>query len=142
MELIPFKGALKRQLTRRRGYNRLYTNRKNTNVVKFGSVKVKRSWKLRIAPKLRLAVRMAAPIKLWHMLKNAYMDMMLGLANRAGTLGGGKTFDTKRIPQGRDAFPKGSGPEFENRLVFEIYKSMMASYELGYTPPPSKVVNS
>lgn len=127
MEIIPFAGSLRR----RRGYNRLSpTNRRNIKVARFGAGK--RSWRLRLAPKLRL-IRLASPLKLWYKLKNAYMNMMLRIATNSGSSNSTNFFGTKRIPKARDVPMAYSRTEFENRLVFEIYKSMVPSYELGYS---------
>ncbi|KAI3462565.1 hypothetical protein Pfo_019228 [Paulownia fortunei] len=134
MEVIPFNGNLVNRRWRRRGYNRLSpTNRRNVKIVRFGTgnSSSKRSWRLRLAPKLRL-IRLASPLKLWCRLKNAYMKMMLRLANTSGTSNSGNFFGAKRIPKARDAPMDYSRTEFENRLILEIYKSMVASIELGY----------
>ncbi|PIN09977.1 hypothetical protein CDL12_17435 [Handroanthus impetiginosus] len=128
MDLIPF--TFKRQW-RRRGYNRLSpTNRRNLKAARFGTGK--RSWRLRIARKLRL-IRLASPMKLLYKLKNAYMNTMLRIAARSGSSNSGNFFGLKRIPKAREVPMAYSRTEFENRLIFEIYKSMVASYELGYS---------
>ncbi|KAI3451792.1 hypothetical protein Pfo_008457 [Paulownia fortunei] len=129
MEIIPFTG----RQWRRRGYNRLSpTNRRNMKVAKLGAGKSKRSWRLRLAPKLRL-IRLASPLKLWYKMKNAYMNMMLRFATNSGSSNSVNVFGVKRIPKARNAPMAYSRTEFENRLIFEIYKSMVASFELGYT---------
>ncbi|KAL8472635.1 hypothetical protein ACS0TY_029732 [Phlomoides rotata] len=131
MELIPFAGSLSRQWRRRSGYNRLSPkNRRSMKVAQFGAGK--RSWRLRLAPKLRL-LRLASPVKLLYKLKSVYTNMMLKLATNIGTSNSNNVFGTKRIPKSRDAKMEHSRTEFENRLVFEIYKSMSASLELGYS---------
>ncbi|KAL8034441.1 hypothetical protein ABFX02_12G028500 [Erythranthe guttata] len=139
MEITPFRG----QWRRKAGYNRISpTNRRNVKTARFGTGNSsgggggggKRPWRLRIGRKLRL-MRLAAasPMKLWYRFKNAYMKMMLSLSETAGTSNSGNVFGTKRIPKAREAAPMAySRSEFENRLVLEIYKSMVASLELGY----------
>lgn len=125
MGINPFSGSLGKKQWKRRGYNRITpTNRKNVKIVRFGTAN-KRPWRLRLAPKLRV-MRLASPMKLWFRFKNAYMKMMLRISNT------GNLFGDKRIPQARDAPMAYSRSEFENRLVLEIYKSMVASLELGY----------
>ncbi|KAH6755979.1 hypothetical protein C2S52_009607 [Perilla frutescens var. hirtella] len=127
MEIMQFATSMRR----RRGYNRLSPkNRNKMKVVRFGGAK--RSWRLRLAPKLRL-IRLASPLKLWSKLKNAYVNMMLKLANSSGSSNNTGVFGAKRIPKSRDLPASYSRSEFENRLIFEIYKSMVSSYELGYT---------
>ncbi|KAL0450035.1 UNVERIFIED_CONTAM: hypothetical protein Slati_1559900 [Sesamum latifolium] len=128
---IPFGGSLRRQW-RRRGYNRLSpTNRRNLKVARLGAAG-KRSWRLKLAPKLRL-IRLPSPFKLWCKLKNAYVNMMLRFAASAGYSNTASVFGTKRIPKARGESMAYSRTEFENRLVFEIYKSVVASLELGYS---------
>ncbi|GFP96978.1 hypothetical protein PHJA_001841900 [Phtheirospermum japonicum] len=115
---------------RKRGYNRLSpTNRRNVKVVRFGNSK--RSWRLRLAPKLRL-IQLASPLKLWRRLKNAYLNMMIRFAGNSGSSNAVNAFGVKRIPKARGAPMAYSRSEFENRLIFEIYKSMVDSFELGY----------
>ncbi|KAL8472636.1 hypothetical protein ACS0TY_029733 [Phlomoides rotata] len=122
MEIMPFS-------TRRRsGYNRSSPkNRRNLKVARLGAEK--RSWRLRLAPKLHLA----SPVKLLYKLKSVYTSMMLKLATNSGSSNSTNVFGTKRIPESREAKMGYSRTEFENRLVFEIYKSMSSSLELGYT---------
>ncbi|KAG8384110.1 hypothetical protein BUALT_Bualt04G0083900 [Buddleja alternifolia] len=134
MEIMSYNGSLRRQWRSRRGYNRVSpSNRRNLKVARFGSAgNSKRSWRLRLAPKLRL-VRLASPLKLWYKFKNAYMNMMLKFATNSGSSNSGNIFGAKRIPKARDVPNMGySRTEFENRLIFEIYKNMVASFELGY----------
>ncbi|GFP85336.1 hypothetical protein PHJA_000677300 [Phtheirospermum japonicum] len=71
-------------------------------------------------------------MRLWCRFKNAYMKMMLRLANASGTSNAANAFGQKRIPKARDAPMNYSRTEFDNRLVLEIYKSMVSSLELGY----------
>ncbi|KAK6151009.1 hypothetical protein DH2020_015941 [Rehmannia glutinosa] len=66
-------------------------------------------------------------------IENAYVNMMLRFANNSGSSNSVNVFGVKRIPKARDAKMAYSRTEFENRLIFEIYKSMVASYELGYS---------
>nr|QIQ54444.1 big root biomass [Sesamum alatum] len=129
---IPFSASLRRQW-RKRGYNRLSpTNRRNLKVARLGAGR-NRSWRLRLAPKLRLIRLAASPFKLWYKLKNAYINMMLRFAASAGYSNTSSVFGAKRIPKARGAPMAYSRTEFENRLVFEIYKSVVASLELSYS---------
>lgn len=118
---------------RRRGYNRLSPSKRSLKIVRFGSGNSKRSWKIRIAPKLRL-IKLVSPLKLFLRLKNAYVNMMLRLANNTNTSNSGNVFGEKRIPKARDAPVSYSRSEFENRLMLEIYKSMVSSLELHGVP--------
>ncbi|XP_073280546.1 uncharacterized protein [Primulina huaijiensis] len=129
MEIISFDG---KQQGRRRGYNRLSPTKRSLKIVRLRS-NSKRSWKMRIAPKLRL-IRLVSPLKLWWRLKNAYVNTMLRLANSSNTANSGNMFGEKRIPKARGAPVSHSRSEFENRLVLEIYKSMVSSLELHGLP--------
>ncbi|KAG9135635.1 hypothetical protein Leryth_002377 [Lithospermum erythrorhizon] len=124
--LNPFSENVKRY-RRRREYERVDSTkgRRNMKVVRFGGTP-KRSWRFRVVRKLHL--RIVSPIKLWTKFKNAYINMMLHLAGNNGTTT--SIFGGKRIPKSRQVTSKYSSIEFENRLVFEIYKNLVASMEL------------
>ncbi|XP_057984002.1 uncharacterized protein LOC131168501 [Malania oleifera] len=129
----PFYGNLKRYWVRRR-YHRLdgsVKNRKSMKVARLGDGRRRRLWKIKAIPKLRLKI--ASPLKLWHKLKDSYINMMLNLAGNVGQLNNGNAFGTKRIPKARKVPVVYSNDEFENRLIFEIYKALTASRELGGT---------
>ncbi|KAL2457624.1 uncharacterized protein Fot_20509 [Forsythia ovata] len=132
MEIIsnPLNGTLSKRQQRRRGCNRLTNRKNNVKTIRFGG-STTRSWRFRLAPKLGL--KMASPLKLWLKLKNTYMNMMLKLATNSGTSKGGNTFGAKRIPKVREVPTDYSRTEFDNRLIHEIYKSMVASMELSST---------
>ncbi|KAL2504366.1 Uncharacterized protein Adt_19987 [Abeliophyllum distichum] len=133
MEIIsnPLNGTLsKRQQRRRRGYNRSTNRKNNMKTIQFGGATT-RSWRFRLTPKLGL--KMASPLKLWFKLKNAYMNVMLKLATNSGTSKDGNIFGAKRIPKVRQVPTDYSRTEFDNRLIHEIYKSMVASMELSST---------
>ncbi|XVE78676.1 hypothetical protein DITRI_Ditri13aG0166100 [Diplodiscus trichospermus] len=129
---IPFHGSLKRYW-RRRQYRRLNNElvmkkRKKLKVIRIpgGSP---RFWRIKSIPRLRWKI-IASPIKLLTKLKNAYMKMMINLAGNVGYLNTDNTFGGKRIPKARKvdtAYPRN---EFEERLVYEIYKNLIASREL------------
>lgn len=131
MEIVPFSGSFSKRLQwRRRGYSRLSSaNKTKVKIVRFGTGK--RLWRVRLAPKLRL-IRLGSPLKLWFRFKNAYVKMMLKLANTTGTSNSPNVFGAKRIPQARPEPTPYTQTEFEKRLVLEIYKSMVSSLELGY----------
>ncbi|EPS58674.1 hypothetical protein M569_16141, partial [Genlisea aurea] len=86
-----------------------------------------RSWRFRLGRKVRL---MVSPAKFWCKLKNAYVNTMLRI-NGSGS-DSAAYFDDKRIPNSRDRPTSYSRSEFENRLILEMYKSVVPSLELGY----------
>ncbi|XP_031108370.1 uncharacterized protein LOC116012835 [Ipomoea triloba] len=126
MNPFKFNGAIKRAW-RRRKYRRVEGTRKSVKVVRFGS---KRSWRIKAVPKLRW--KMLSPVKLWTRLKNAYVKMMLSFAGNVGYLGAGagNGIEQKRIAGGKGKKMGYTTTEFENRLMYEIYKSLVPSMEL------------
>lgn len=119
---------MKRQW-RRRKYSRLDSaveNRKNIKIVRFGGKVKRRVWKLR-----KLRFKFSSPLNLWKKFKNAYMNMMLKLSSSVSALNTGGSFGTKRIPKARTVPLAYNKTEFENRLVYEIYKSLVVSMELN-----------
>ncbi|XWS47600.1 hypothetical protein CRYUN_Cryun14cG0166000 [Craigia yunnanensis] len=132
MELLqkPFPATLKRYW-RRRQYQKLNSevinNRKNVKVTRMGGGS-RRFWRIKAIPKLRWKI--ASPIKLLTKLKNVYMNMMMSLAGNVGYLNNDNTFGGKRIPKARKVHMAYSNSEFEERLVYEIYKNLIATREL------------
>ncbi|XP_041002367.1 uncharacterized protein LOC121248076 [Juglans microcarpa x Juglans regia] len=135
MELIPkpIQGSLKR-CWRRQRYQRLHdskTSRKNLKITRLGDRGARRrGWRIRAIPKLRWKI--GSPLKLWSMLKNTYINMMVNLAGNVGYLNTANVFGAKRIPKGRRQGPSVyTVEEVENRLIFEIYKVLQASREVS-----------
>ncbi|MCD9637716.1 hypothetical protein HAX54_021153 [Datura stramonium] len=124
------RGLLKRSQWRRsRRYHRVDgTGRKNIKVTKFGGKSQKRTilWRIKAIPKLKLKI--FSPLRLWNKFRNAYMNMMLHLAGNVNY--GDHVFGGKRIPKARQVELAYTNTEFENRLIYEIYKSMVPSMEL------------
>ncbi|PIA63672.1 hypothetical protein AQUCO_00201191v1 [Aquilegia coerulea] len=130
---IAIYGSLKR-FWRRRQYQRLDgTNKKNMNVARLGG-KRKSFWRIRAIPKLKLKLKIVSPIKMLAKLRDAYINMMLGLAGNVGSLNGDGFFGDKRIPKARkpssSKVSKAAG-EYESKLIFEIYKALKASPEFA-----------
>ncbi|RCV16419.1 hypothetical protein SEVIR_3G138400v4 [Setaria viridis] len=86
--------------------------------------------------RVRVRVALAAPRRALARARDAYVGAMLALARRASAItlpgGGPDGLWTKRVPR-RKQLPAPSAArttEFEQRLIFEIYKSIVASKEL------------
>ncbi|KAF8716130.1 hypothetical protein HU200_026404 [Digitaria exilis] len=85
--------------------------------------------------RVRVRVVLAAPRRALARARDAYVGAMLALAKRASALalpGGADGLWAKRVPR-RKQLPASGGvrtTEFEQRLIFEIYKSIVASKEL------------
>ncbi|CAK7344233.1 unnamed protein product [Dovyalis caffra] len=131
MELAPtsFYGSWKRYWRRKR-YQRLdgaITARKNMKVARFGG-SPRRVWKIKAVPRLRILKNIASPFKLLRKLKNAYVNMMLSLA---GNVDGTNVFGNKRVPRGRQVKAIYPSEAFEKRLIYEIYKNLLATRELS-----------
>ncbi|TKY64821.1 hypothetical protein E2542_SST07672 [Spatholobus suberectus] len=125
----PTYGGIKRYLRRRR-YQRLHggatTGRRKMAIIRLRSPR--RYWRIRAIPRLRWMMR--SPLKMLTKLKNAYMNFMLRLAGNVGAMNSDNIFGVKRIPKARQVSKGYSGDEFGARLVFEISKTLVASYEL------------
>lgn len=120
---------LKRSHWRKRKYQRLDGNgRKNIKVLRFGGKNQKGTiiWRIKTIPKLKLKI--FSPSKIWSKFKNAYVNMMLHLAGNMNNEN--HVFGGKRIPKAREIELAYTNTEFENRLIYEIYKSMVPSMEL------------
>uniref|UniRef100_A0A2P2QAR5 Uncharacterized protein n=1 Tax=Rhizophora mucronata TaxID=61149 RepID=A0A2P2QAR5_RHIMU len=137
MELLPkpFYNTWRRYRRRKR-YQRLdgaVTGRKNVKIVKIGGTP-RRVWKIKTVTKLNFKI--FSPLKLWKKLKNTYVDMMLGLAGNVGSLNTSNYFGNKRVPKARQVGPVVySNDEVENRLIYEIYRALIATRDLA---PPAE----
>lgn len=108
----PSYGSVKRYW-RRRQYERLSVSRPHIQVIRLGG-KRKRSWNIKVIRRLRLRFKLASPIKLLAKLRDAYINMMLGLARAKD----------RKVSKVED---------IENKLILEICKSLKASRELSYS---------
>ncbi|CAN6341156.1 unnamed protein product [Urochloa humidicola] len=82
--------------------------------------------------RVRVRVALAAPRRALARARDAYVGGMLALAKRASALalpGGADGLWAKRVPR-RKQLPAAKTTEFEQRLILEIYKSIVASKEL------------
>ncbi|KAF5176335.1 hypothetical protein FRX31_034078 [Thalictrum thalictroides] len=93
--------------------------------------KRKRTWRIRVMPKLKLGLKCMSPLKMLARLRDGYISMMVGLEGKVGALNGNNFFGAKRLNPKADKSSKVSkAEEFEAKLIFEIYKSLMASRQL------------
>ncbi|KDP28215.1 hypothetical protein JCGZ_13986 [Jatropha curcas] len=112
-----------RRYWRRRGYERLNeSTRRRQNTVELGSTlqKKRRVWRIKIKPKLKI-FKMSSPRKFFVWLRDAYVKMMMGFANSRviGAGYGGGAGD------GLATFGKRPVKEYDERMIIEIYKSLM-----------------
>ncbi|KAL4353506.1 hypothetical protein GQ457_06G030170 [Hibiscus cannabinus] len=98
---------------KRRGYVKLNgPSRARQSRVELGNSRRKRFWRIRIKAKLRIK----SPKKLFVWLRDAYVKMMVGLANSSG----GGTAD-----QGIAAFGKRPMKEYDEKMIVEMYRSFL-----------------
>ncbi|KAL3735601.1 hypothetical protein ACJRO7_024686 [Eucalyptus globulus] len=135
MDLLakPFDGSVKRYW-RRRKYRRLDGDRsRRLQVARLGGNAggPRRSWKIKIARKLRLRTIYYSPFKIFVRLRDTYINMMVRLAGKVGSLNTDSFFGGKRVSNPRKPRIVYSSEEVEARLVYEIYKALQASRELS-----------
>ncbi|XP_059659595.1 uncharacterized protein LOC132306278 [Cornus florida] len=109
---------------RRRGYERLTgTGRRRKNRVELAAGgsnrRRRRFWRIKITPKLRFS-----PKKFLIGLRDAYVNMMLRLASSRAINGGGMG---GALGDGIGGFGKGPLKEYDERMIVEIYKSLMVA---------------
>ncbi|OIV90989.1 hypothetical protein TanjilG_16949 [Lupinus angustifolius] len=126
--------GLKQYWVRRR-YQRLNGSGRRTNVVELSSSRTRKGrlwrWKIKITTKIRIN-KIPSPKKFLAWFRDAYVRMMLGLANTrvmsmsspASGLGGGALWG------GGYGFVRGPPPkEYDEKLIIEIYKSLIMRQE-------------
>ncbi|CAA7030511.1 unnamed protein product [Microthlaspi erraticum] len=125
MEITP-----KRYWRRWRGYEKLdgsstasETNqgRRKEKRVKMDPTRKKRFWRIKIVPKLRI-LRKASPKKLLVWLRDSYVKMMMRLANSRVVGSSG---------YGGSGFGSGQMKEYDERVLVEIYKSILMAQAQG-----------
>ncbi|KAM0933248.1 hypothetical protein DsansV1_C36g0231891 [Dioscorea sansibarensis] len=91
----------------------------------------RRFWRLKRAIKLR--IKSWSPFHLMAKLRDAYIEAMLRLAGKGSGLSiaaGSEPLWDRRIPRSRTV--KTGRTEFEQRLIFEIYRSLVLSGEIPH----------
>ncbi|XP_022151189.1 uncharacterized protein LOC111019168 [Momordica charantia] len=87
----------------------------------------RRIWRLKISPKLRLLRRLPTLKKLLLWLRDSYVKAMLAFAN-SRVIGAG----------GGDGVGRSTLKEYDEKVITEIYKSLMVAQ--GRLPPPPEPV--
>lgn len=105
--------------------NRSSRRRRRLAQIGFGSTQNtrRRFWRIKISPKLRFLRKFPSPKKLLIRLRDAYVNMMLGLANSRVFSGGGAAV----MCDGMAGFGKRPAKEYDEKIILEIYKSMVAA---------------
>ncbi|XVE77563.1 hypothetical protein DITRI_Ditri13aG0073400 [Diplodiscus trichospermus] len=104
---------------KRKGYVKLNGSRRaRRSTVELGSTRRRRFWRIRVKVQLRIS----SPKKFFVWLRDAYVNMMLGIANSRmiNTAYGGAIGDA-----GIAAFGKRPVKEYDEKMLVEIYKSLV-----------------
>ncbi|EEF36080.1 conserved hypothetical protein [Ricinus communis] len=117
---------------RRRRYQRLHcstNSKRKLKIIRLGGAATRRIWKLRTtAPKLQW--KLLSPVRILVNFHDAYVDMMIRLANNMGKLNGRGVFGRKKFAKDKQISMVSCGEEVDTRLVLEIYKRLVAAREL------------
>ncbi|KAJ0985722.1 hypothetical protein J5N97_004078 [Dioscorea zingiberensis] len=123
-----------RSYWRRRKYTKLESSgSKASRVVRLGDggrSPNRRFWKLKRA--FRLRIKAWSPFRLLGRIRDAYVEAMLRMAGKGNSLSipaGPEPLWDRRIPRSRTV--KTGRSEFEQRLIFEIYRSLVVSGEIA-----------
>jgi hypothetical protein len=127
-----YKGL--KEYWQRKGYQRIQGSgrRRRINKVELGSTQAKKGrfwrWKIKLSPKIRIK-RIPSPKKMLTWARDAYVNMMLSLANSrvmtvsgsaagfGGAMSGGPIADS--------GFRKTPPKEYDEKMIIEIYKSIL-----------------
>ncbi|KAK8959818.1 hypothetical protein KSP40_PGU021006 [Platanthera guangdongensis] len=111
---------------RRNAYQRLDgedgpRRRKVSSKIELGGGRRRRFWRIRVSPRLRFP-RVISPARILSRIRDAYVRMMLAFAS-SGALGsyGG---------DGMDAFYAPQIKEYDERMILELYKSVISQGQL------------
>lgn len=128
---------------RRRGYERLNgPTRRRRNRVELGSARTGKArfwrWRIRLAPKIRIR-KIPSPKKALIWVRDAYVRMMLGLANSrvmtvtassASAFGGAlSAADTSFA-----AFTRAPPKEYDDKMIIQIYNSLLMAHHGPLVP--------
>ncbi|XP_072985024.1 uncharacterized protein [Typha latifolia] len=95
-----------------------------------GGRRRRRFWRIKISPKLKL-IRFVSPRRWLAKIRDAYVRMMLGFASSAA-LGSGFGYGYGYGGDARvEAFSKPRIKEYDEKMLVEIYKSIIAQGSIG-----------
>ncbi|XP_073148071.1 uncharacterized protein [Henckelia pumila] len=131
-----------RSYWRRKGYQRFNggaRRKRKMRVVELGSASVdgsvrrRRFWRIKLTPRLNLRLRAFSPKKLLLGLRDAYVNMMLKIANTSVINSG---FGGAVAGNGVGGFGMRPLKEYDERMILEIYKSIVMSSQSELAPKP------
>ncbi|TKY52484.1 hypothetical protein E2542_SST24006 [Spatholobus suberectus] len=121
---------------RRRGYRRLNgSGRRRRNRVELGSTRTGRGrfwrWRIKLAPKIRIQ-KIPSPKKVVLWVRDAYVRMMLGLANSRVMTVSASASGFGGALSGADSSFAGFGrappKEYDEKMIIQIYKSLLMAH--------------
>ncbi|RDX92132.1 hypothetical protein CR513_25789, partial [Mucuna pruriens] len=129
-------GGLKKYWRKRvRGYQRLRgSDRRKRETVKFGGSQRRRGWRIKVAPKIRLP-KISSPKKLVLWVRDAYMKIMLTLANSVAASATGYGGDAASIA--KPPPPK----EYDHNMIIHMYNSFIMAPGQGHFLPRDPTPN-
>ncbi|XP_004496044.1 uncharacterized protein [Cicer arietinum] len=117
----------------RKGYQRISGSgrRRRINRVKLGTSQTRkgRFWKIKLSPKIRVN-RIPSPKKMVIWARDAYVRMMLGLANsRVMTMSASATgFGGGGVLSSDVGFRRAPPKEYDEKMIIQIYKSILTTH--------------
>lgn len=121
-----------------RGYQRLHvSDRRKKETVQLGGSQRRRRWRIKLARKIRIP-KISSPKKLVLWVRDAYVRMMLGMANSMGASAVGYGGDAAFTAKG--GFERAPPPkEYDQKMIIHMYKSLiMAQGQLLPRDPTPK----
>ncbi|WVY95795.1 hypothetical protein V8G54_027946 [Vigna mungo] len=121
---------------RRKGYRRLNgSGRRRRNRVELGSTRNGKGrfwrWRIRLAPKIRIK-KIPSPKKVVLWVRDAYVRMMLGLANSrvmtAGASASGFGGPLSAVDTSFAGFGRAQPKEYDDKAIIQIYKSILMAH--------------
>ncbi|KAJ1402401.1 hypothetical protein SESBI_28093 [Sesbania bispinosa] len=133
-----YKG-LKEYWGKRRGYQRINgsSGRRRRNRVELGTTQTRKGgfwrWRIKVAPKIRIH-RIPSPKKFLLWVRDAYVRMMMGLANsRVMTMSASASGFGGALPGGHTGamgggFGRAPLKEYDEKMIIQIYKSLLMTH--------------
>ncbi|TXG63347.1 hypothetical protein EZV62_010341 [Acer yangbiense] len=122
---------------KRRGYERLNgsssaAGRRRTNRMELGkTTRRRRFWRIKIKPKIKV-LQMPSPKKFFVWLRDAYVKMMMGFANSRVFMASG--YGGAIAGDGISGFGRGQIKEYDEKMIVEIYKSILMAQQGQLVP--------
>ncbi|CAN0888887.1 hypothetical protein LINGRAHAP2_LOCUS15963 [Linum grandiflorum] len=115
---------------RRQGYRRIdgsaAASGHRMRRAKLGGEGGRRSWRIKIKPKLKFLNKVGSPKNLFIWLRDAYVRMMVGFANSsAGGMVSASSYGGGAIGDGGAVFGRRVVKEYDEKMIIEIYKSVV-----------------